>query len=228
MRSFVPWPVAILWVWVGAATDAPRVRAQAGPASESAPAPSLGGAPTEPPPLRFSTPDESAAAAPALGAVPPSTPSQTTALDTTAPEPARPEAAAAAQASAETGQAAVPSGDAGSAEQTELRARIAAIQRTEPLDDSVRRPLDFAKAALERSRASRVVGDAVSEQRTRQLSRAAVELAEARLRLLRERALFAAARARRNVATAELGIAQRALERDRARARELERASALP
>jgi len=114
------------------------------------------------------------------------------------------------------------------AEQNELRARIEATQRAQPLDDSVQRPIDFARAALERSRASHVVGDTASEKRTQKLARAAVELADARLRLLRERALFSAARARRNVATAEIGIAQRALERERARARELERASAHP
>jgi hypothetical protein len=114
------------------------------------------------------------------------------------------------------------------AEQNELRARIEAIQRGEPLDDSVQRPLDFARAALERSRASHAVGDGASETRTQKLARAAVELAEARLRLLRERSLFLAARARHEGSSAELAVAQRALERERARARELERASAAP
>lgn len=135
-------------------------------------------------------------------------------------------------ASGELGPGAVVETEAqtatGSVEQTELRARIAVVERAEPLDASVQRPLEFAKAALERSRASRQVGDPASESRTLKLSRAAVELAEARLRLLGERALFSAAQARRNVATAELATAERALEHDRARARELERASSFP
>lgn len=114
------------------------------------------------------------------------------------------------------------------AEQNELRARIEAIGRGEPLDESVQRPLDFARAALERSLASHVVGDTASEARTQKLARAAVELAEARLRLLRERSLYLAARGRHEGASAELAVAQRALERERARARELQRASAMP
>jgi hypothetical protein len=112
------------------------------------------------------------------------------------------------------------------AEQDELRARIEVTERARPLDDSVQRPLDFAKAALERSRASQVAGDSASAKRTQKLAHAAVELADARLRLLRERALFSAAEARGNVSNAEIGVAQRALERERARARELERTSA--
>jgi type IV secretory pathway VirB10-like protein len=133
-----------------------------------------------------------------------------------------------AASAADDAEAPVDPVQSASAEQTELRARIVAIEHAEPLDNSVRRPIDFAKAALERSLASRAVNDQSSEQRTRQLARAAVELAEARLRLLRERALFLAAQTRRNVSTAELTTAQRALEHDRARARELERASAVP
>jgi len=199
-------------------------QAQAAPPSGSDPAPSPR-SPVEPEPIRFSVPGE-------LAAVPPSPAATSVEPPSPAPEPtsaARSEAAeAASETQAEADAPATGLPDPASAEQTELRARIVAIERSGPLDDSVRRPLDFAKAALERSRASRVVGDGASETRTRQLSRAAVELAEARLRLLRERALFAAARGRRNVATAELGIAQHALERDRSRARELERASALP
>ncbi|MEY4513418.1 MAG: hypothetical protein RLZZ450_5540, partial [Pseudomonadota bacterium] len=111
------------------------------------------------------------------------------------------------------------------AEQNELRARIEAIRRGEPLDESVLRPLEFAKAALERSRASHAVGDTTSETRTQKLARAAVELAEARIRLLRERSLYLAARARHTGASADLTVAQRALDRERARARELQRAS---
>jgi hypothetical protein len=131
--------------------------------------------------------------------------------------------APAAQAPAAEAQA-----GAGTPELTELTARLTALLRLERLDDSVRRPLDFARAALERSRMSHGLGDLASEQRTRQLARAAVELAEARLRLLRERALFTATQARRNLATAEEATARRALERERARALELQRESAAP
>lgn len=132
------------------------------------------------------------------------------------------------QEPAASGDAAGSSADVMTAEQNELRARIEALGRGQPLDDSVQRPLDFAKAAVERSRASRAVGDAASEARTQKLARAAVELAEARLRLLRERSLYLSARGRHDGASAELAVAQRALDRERARARELQRASQVP
>ena len=111
---------------------------------------------------------------------------------------------------------------------TELATRLQALERVDPLDDSVRRPLEFGRAALERARASRASGDVQAELRTLRLARAAVELAEARSRLLRERTLFLTAQARRNTSTAEQATAKRAMERERARARELERESAAP
>jgi hypothetical protein len=127
-----------------------------------------------------------------------------------------------------TPEAAPTDASATTAEQADLRARIDAIRRSEPLDESVERPLEFARAALERSRASHAVGDTASETRTQKLARAAVALAEARLRLLRERSLYLSARGRHDGASAELTVAQHALERERARARELQRASAVP
>ncbi|MDB4989120.1 MAG: hypothetical protein JWN04_4298 [Myxococcaceae bacterium] len=113
-------------------------------------------------------------------------------------------------------------------ELVELSTRIQALERNDPLDDSVRRPVDFSKAALDRSRASGALGDAAAEARTRQLARAAVELAEARLRLQRERALFALVQARRAASGAEQATAKQALERERARALELQRESGAP
>lgn len=112
--------------------------------------------------------------------------------------------------------------------EADLDARLSALFKVEPLDDSVRRPLELARAALLRARASRAQGDARSEERTEQLARAAIELAEARLRLLRERALLLAAQARRATSYAERETARRAMERERARVADLERASGSP
>ncbi|MDB4975763.1 MAG: hypothetical protein JWN48_4104 [Myxococcaceae bacterium] len=126
------------------------------------------------------------------------------------------------------GEAPAASAPASTPELTELAARIQALERIEPLDDSVQRAVDLARAALERAQASRVAHDADAEARTRQLARAAVELAEARLRMLRERALFVAVQARRQVAAAELAAARQALAKERARALELQRESAAP
>src|ERR1700712_229510 len=72
--------------------------------------------------------------------------------ETQAPEPARPELPEPTAASLA----------AGSADVQELLSRLATLERIEPLDDSVKRPVEFAKAALERSRASRAVGDTQS------------------------------------------------------------------
>jgi hypothetical protein len=103
---------------------------------------------------------------------------------------------------------------------SDLQGRLDALWRLPALDDSVRRPLELARAALERSRAA----DAATKLRTEGLARAAVELAEARLRLTRERMLLRAAQARRATSYAEKETARRALERERARVQQLERA----
>jgi hypothetical protein len=110
----------------------------------------------------------------------------------------------------------------------ELRERLQALARSEPLDASVERPIELAKSALARAidRTSR--GDAEGAARAEKIARAAVELAEARLSLLRERALLRAAQARRREASVGAVSAQRALERERARARELEPTEARP
>ena len=141
--------------------------------------------------------------------------------------PAVPAAAESALPGGETGKAAA-SAPLGAPEVSELASHLQTLERAEPLDDSVRRPVEFARAALERARSSRAAGDTQAELRTLRLARAAVELAEARSRLLRERTLFLATQARSNASTAEQATAKRAMEREKARARELERESAAP
>lgn len=102
----------------------------------------------------------------------------------------------------------------------DLRARVEALWRLPELDPSVRRPLELARAALDRSRTA---ADDATKARTEGLARAAVELAEARMRALRERTLLRAAQARRATSFAEKETARRALERERARVIQLER-----
>jgi hypothetical protein len=108
------------------------------------------------------------------------------------------------------------------AQDADLAARIEALGRVPALEDGVRRPLELARAALQRSAAA---SDAATKARTEGLARAAVELAEARLRLNRERMLLRAAQARRATSFAEKETARRALERERARLNQLERGS---
>lgn len=110
----------------------------------------------------------------------------------------------------------------------ELVERLRTLERAEQLDDSVRRPVALAHAALERARTRASAGDAASARRAEAIARAAVELAEARLLALRERSLLVAARARRALAEQTLEGATRALAREQARQRELERASVAP
>lgn len=102
-----------------------------------------------------------------------------------------------------------------------LRERLAGLARLEALDDSVRRPVELASQALERANERTRAGDVQGGERARAIALAAVELAEARLRLLRERALQRAARLRREQAIDELKAARSALERELTRAREL-------
>ena len=139
-------------------------------------------------------------------------------------EPASQDAGASEAVATEPAVAPVPVAGA-TPEYNELNARILALSRVERLEDGVQRPLDFARAALERSRASTAAGDATSALRTRQLARAALELAEARLRLTRERALFVATQARRNASLQELASEQKTVARERERALELQRES---
>ncbi len=106
------------------------------------------------------------------------------------------------------------------AQDVDLAARVEALWRLPALEDGVRRPLELARAALARSKAA---PDAATKLRTEGLARAAVELAEARVRLARERLLLRAAQARRATAFAEKETARRAIERERARLNQLER-----
>ncbi|HEY6882372.1 MAG TPA: hypothetical protein VI299_30280 [Polyangiales bacterium] len=107
-----------------------------------------------------------------------------------------------------------------SSPEEDLSARIEVLWHTPELDQSVRRPLELARAALQRWQAAT---DDATKTRTEGLARAAVELAEARMRALRERALLRAAQARRATSFAEKETARRALERERARVSQLER-----
>jgi hypothetical protein len=111
---------------------------------------------------------------------------------------------------------------------SELRVRLRLLQQSAQLDDSVRRPVELAKSALERASSRGALGDTSGELRARQIAAAALELAEARLTLLRERALWKAARARRLEAERADQTAERALARERQRAKELEQASTPP
>jgi hypothetical protein len=106
------------------------------------------------------------------------------------------------------------------ADDADLVARVEALRRQPALEDGVRRPLELARAALERSKAAT---DSATKARTEGLARAAVELAEARMRLTRERMLLRAAQARRATSFAEKETARRAIERERARINQLER-----
>jgi hypothetical protein len=107
----------------------------------------------------------------------------------------------------------------------ELEARVRALGRIDALDPSVSRPLTLAREAIERARVAAARGDSAGHGRATELAQAALELAEARLALLRERALLRAAEARRAQAERERAIADQALERERARLRELQSAS---
>jgi hypothetical protein len=115
----------------------------------------------------------------------------------------------------------VVSVQAQSIEERALRERLAGIARLEALDESVRRPVELATQALERAAQRNSAGDVSGAERARAIALAAVELAEARLHLLRERALQRAARQRRTQAADDVKAARSALERELARAREL-------
>jgi hypothetical protein len=106
------------------------------------------------------------------------------------------------------------------AEDADLAARVDALWRQPGLEEGVKRPLELARAALQRSKDAT---DAATKARTEGLARAAVELAEARMRLTRERMLLRAAQARRATSFAEKETARRAIERERARINQLER-----
>jgi len=109
-----------------------------------------------------------------------------------------------------------------------LRARLAALDRLDALDDSVARPVALGRAALDRAEARRTKGDDAGAGRAEGIARAALELAEARLRLLRERALLRAAEARAGSARADVARAERAIARERARLAELGPTDAAP
>jgi hypothetical protein len=112
--------------------------------------------------------------------------------------------------------------------ETELRARLVSLGRSERLDDSVRRPLELAASALERAKQRAAAGDRDGAMRAEGIARVAVELAEARLRLLGELALSRGSRSRRHAAEASEARARQALSREQERARELAQASATP
>ncbi len=105
---------------------------------------------------------------------------------------------------------------------TDFGARLRALERVESLDASVQRPLELAKAAAARADGRRQQGDEAGARRAEQVASAALELAEARLRLSRERSLLQATAARRVAASEERSTAERALAHERARLRELE------
>ena len=86
----------------------------------------------------------------------------------------------------------------------ELAARVDALARSGARDDSIRRPLAIAERALREAAAARARADHEAGARDEALALAALELAEARLRLVRERALLIAAEARRHEAAREL------------------------
>jgi len=108
----------------------------------------------------------------------------------------------------------------------ELRARLVALERVEQLDASVRRPLELAESALGRAKQRAAAGDEEGASRARRIAGVALELAEARLRLLRERALESGSAARRRTAEVDSERARAALARERERALSLAREDA--
>lgn len=102
-------------------------------------------------------------------------------------------------------------------EHREIAARVSALARIDALDDSVLRPLDVAKQALARAARDEAAGRPDAVARDVALAHAAVTLAEARLRLVRERALYQAAAARRRAGEADRARADAALAREQAR-----------
>lgn len=110
----------------------------------------------------------------------------------------------------------------------ELAGRLSALERIEALDQSVVRPLLLAKEALARARAAALRGDDLARARAEELAGAALELSEARLGLVRERALLKATAARRQLSERERVVAERALELERARVQALQKAEPAP
>lgn len=90
----------------------------------------------------------------------------------------------------------------------ETTARVEALVRAAPRDDAVKRPLAIAQRALEKVREARARGARDDAARAEQLALAAIELAETRLRLGRERALREATARRREEAEHALARAR--------------------
>lgn len=110
----------------------------------------------------------------------------------------------------------------------ELRARLDGFARVEALDASVARPVTLGRAALDRAEARAAKGDRDGSSRAEAIARAALELAEARMRVLRERALLRAAEARTHAGKADIARAEAAIARERARLAELQPSDAAP
>lgn len=91
---------------------------------------------------------------------------------------------------------------------SETAARVEALSRVEPRDDGVQRPLAIARRALDSAREARARGAGDEAERHDRLALAAVELAEARLRWVRERALREATARRRREAEQALARAR--------------------
>lgn len=111
---------------------------------------------------------------------------------------------------------------------TELAARIEALARIDTLDESVARPLETARRALAQAGSDDAAGRPAQAARDEALAVAAVSLAEARLRLLRERGLTNAAAQRRKAAADDRARAAHALALEQARARSLTTPSSAP
>lgn len=111
---------------------------------------------------------------------------------------------------------------------TELAARIEALARIDGLDESVARPLETARRALAQAGSDDAAGRPAQAARDEALAVAAVSLAEARLRLVRERGLTNAAAQRRKAAADDRARAAHALSIEQARARSLTAPSSAP